>query len=110
MSIADNLRIIRNKQNITQQEVADFIGIDLRTYARWESGKSAIKSPYIPKLTEFLHVEASDLFREKPSEIVITQYNSDNKDGSINGIVLLLTDKEAMDQLVEVIKTRFKSE
>jgi len=109
MNIGDNLRIIRNKKAISQQEIADFLGVDRRTYVRWESGEADIKSPYIPKIAEFLHVEIADLFREKPSEIVINQHNSENKDSSVNGVILLLTDKEAVEQLVDVMKKRFEN-
>ena len=109
MSIGDNLRVIRNKKNISQQEIADFLGVDRKTYVSWEAGGVDIKSSYIPKLAEFLHVEIMELFREKASEIVINQHNTDSKDSSINGIVLVLTDKEAVDQLVEVMKGRFES-
>ena len=109
MSIGDNLRVIRNKKNISQQEIADFLGIDRKTYVSWEAGVADIKGSYIPKLAEFLHIEINDLFREKPSEIIINQHNSDNKDSSINGIVLLLTDKEAVNQLVDVLKKRFEN-
>ena len=107
MSIANNLKIIRNKQNISQQEVADYLGIDRKTYMNWELGTVDIKSSYIPKLAEFLRVEIGDLFKNKGSEIIINQHNTDNKDNSINGIVLLLTDKEAITQFVEVMKERF---
>jgi len=108
MNIGDNLRVLRNRKNISQQEIADFLDVDRKTYVSWESGAADIKSSYIPKLAEFLHVEINDLFREKPADIVINQHNSDNKDSSINGIVLLLTDKEAVNQLVEVMKNRFE--
>jgi len=110
MNIGDNLRRVREKQKISQQEVADFLGVDRKTYERWEFGEADIKSSYIPKIAEFLHIEISDLFREKASEIVINQHYSENKDSSINGMVLLLTDKEAIDQLVDVMKTRLKKE
>ena len=109
MNIGDNLRVIRNKKNISQQEIADFLDVDRKTYVSWESGLADIKSSYIPKLAEFLHVEINDLFREKPADIVINQHNSDNKDSSVNGIVLLLTDKEAVSQLVEVMKQHLGS-
>ena len=108
MSVGDNLRAIRNRKNISQQEVADYLDVDRKTYVSWESGAADIKSSYIPKLAEFLHVEINDLFREKATDIVINQHNSDNKDNSINGIVVLLTDKEAVDQLMEVMKQRLK--
>ena len=108
MSIGDNLRVIRNRKNISQQEVADFLGVDRKTYVNWESSAADIKSSYIPKLAEFLHVEINDLFREKATDIVINQHNTDNKDNSINGIVVLLTDKEAVDKLIEIMKERFR--
>jgi DNA-binding XRE family transcriptional regulator len=107
MNIGDNLKVIRNRNNVSQQEIADFLGIDRKTYVSWEAGTVDIKSSYLPKLAKFLHVEINDLFREKSSNIVINQHNTDNKDSSINGIILLLTDKEAVNQLIEIMKERF---
>ena len=104
MSIGNNLRIIRNKKNISQQEVADFLGIDRKTYVSWEAYTSDIKSSYIPQLANFLHVEISDLFKEKKSEVVFNL--QDNKDNSVNnGIVLFVTDKEAVSQIMEIMKS-----
>jgi len=53
-----------------------------------------------------MHVEIGDLFQKTESKIVINQHNTDNKDTSINGVVLLLTDKESVDQLVEIVKSQ----
>ena len=108
MNIANNLRKFRNKSNISQQEIADTLGIDRKTYISWESGTSDIKSQYIPELAKLFNVEISELFQEKNSNIVINQHNTntDNKENSINGVVLLLTDKEVMNQLVSLIKER----
>jgi len=111
MSLSDNIRVIRTKKNLSVQEVSDFLGVDRKTYSDWEKGETDIKSSYIPKLAEFLQVEISDLFREKPHDIVVNQYNTDNKDSSINnsiGVVVLLTDKDAVNQLVEIIKGKFE--
>jgi len=112
MGISDNLVKIRNKQDISQQEVADFLGIGLRTYVDWESGKTDVKCSYIPKLTEYLQIEANDLFPKKPGEIVINQNNhhKDNKDNSINGVILLITDKEVVDNIVDVVKKKFEKQ
>jgi len=106
MSIGDNLRVLRNKNNVSQQDVADFLGVDRKTYVSWEAGSADIKSSYIPKLAEFLHVEINDLFKNKPGDIVINQHYSENKDSSINGMVLLLTDKESVNEFVKVMKGR----
>jgi transcriptional regulator with XRE-family HTH domain len=110
MNIGDNLRVLRNKQNFSQQDVADYLGVDRKTYVSWEAGAADIKSSYIPKLAEFLQVEINDLFKEKVNNIVINQHNTDNKDSSINGIVLLLTDKESVDQVMDVIKKRIENQ
>jgi DNA-binding XRE family transcriptional regulator len=46
MSVGDNLRVIRNRNNVSQQDVADYLGIDRKTYVSWESGMVDIKSSY----------------------------------------------------------------
>jgi len=107
MKIGRNLINLRNKNNFDQKEVSDFLGIDRKTYANWEADKTPIKSSYIPKLAEFFKVEINDLFSDKSDRIVINQHNTDNKDSSVNnGIVILLTDKEAVNELVNVLKGR----
>ena len=107
MDIANNLKKFRSKSNISQQEVADTLGIDRKTYISWESGISDIKSQYIPELAKLFNVEIGELFREKSSDIIINQHNTDNKDNSINNsIILLVTDKEIVDQLVGLIREK----
>jgi len=88
------------------------LNVDRKTYVSWETGTADIKSAYIPKLAEFLQVEINDLFKEKASNIVINQHNNhtDNKDGSINGVILLLTDKDAVEQVMEVIKRKVENQ
>jgi len=104
MHIGDNLRKVRNKRELTHQEIADFLGVDRRTYIDWENGVTDMKVSYLLKLAEFLQVDVDELLPTKSRDIVITQNNSDNKDGSINGIVFLLTDKETIDQIFNAIK------
>ena len=106
MNVGDNLRIMRNKKKFSQQDIADYLGIERRTYMSWESGETDVKSSYIPKLAEFLQVKIKDLFQDKKGNIVINQQNSDNKDSSVNGVIILLTDKESVEQLVEILKKK----
>lgn len=109
MSIGKNLKIIRNRNNISQQEIADFLGVDRKTYVSWEADTADIKSSYIPKLAEYLHVEIGDLFKEKKSDIVFNL--QDNKDNSVNnGIVVFVTDKQAVSQLMDIMKGHFTKE
>lgn len=60
----DRLRATRMFRKFTQQEVADAIGIALRSYQRYESGD--IEPPYVSliALTDFLDVP-SDFLLER---------------------------------------------
>ena len=40
--------------------------------------------------------------------MVVNQHNTDNKDSSVNSIIMLFTDKEVIEQLVEIVKNRFE--
>ncbi|MBQ7356338.1 MAG: helix-turn-helix transcriptional regulator [Clostridia bacterium] len=51
--IIKNLRI---DNNVSQQTIADFIGIDRVTYNRLENEKYSIKFDYIIKIAEFYNV------------------------------------------------------
>ncbi len=108
MSIGTNLRKLRNRTKLSQRDVADRLGIDRNTYANWENEYNDIKSEYIPSLADIFNVEISELFRSESSKVVVNQTNADNKEYSINGIVLVLTDKNSVNQLVEVLKNRLK--
>lgn len=107
MTIGTNLRRLRTRTNLSQRDIADKLGIDRNTYANWENENNDIKSEYIPSLAKIFNVEISELFKEQASKIVVNQNNTDNKENSVNGIVLVLTDKEAVNQLVEVLKDKF---
>ena len=108
MDIGKNLRKLRDSRQLSQQEVADYIGVERKTYMNWETGISDVKSTYIPMLAEFFNVDIKDLFKDNSSKIVITQNNTnkDNKENSVNGIIVLINDKEAVDEIVNIIKRR----
>ena len=104
MSVTANLRKLRAKTKKSQQEIADILGVERKTYVNWENGQTDIKSEYIPKLAGIFNVEIQDLFKESGSSIKIHQENTDNKDTSINGIIFVVPDKNSVNQLVEVLK------
>ena len=109
MNVSNNIRKLRAKTKKSQQEMADLLEVERKTYVNWENGQADIKSEYIPKLAEIFDVEIQDLFKEPNSSIRIHQENTDNKDNSVNNsIVLVVPDKESVNQLVEVLKQNFK--
>lgn len=110
--IGENIKRIRlKKTKLSQQEMADHLGVDRNTYANWERGENDIKAEYIPKLAEILQVSIEDLFAPaKSNNISITQQHNEGKDNSIlNGAIIIITDKHAVYQLAEVIKENIQN-
>lgn len=57
-----SIKELREAAGITQQELADSIGVDRSTVAKWESGAASPAFSKIPKLADGLKCEISDLF------------------------------------------------
>lgn len=53
MSFNENLRSARERKHLTQQQVADLLGIDKSTYCGYETGK---RQPDVPKLKNILKI------------------------------------------------------
>lgn len=110
--IGTNLKRLRNKTKLSQQEIVDMLGLDRSTYINWENETSDIKSQYIPKLAEIFNVDIKDLFEEELKNINITNNTFENKDNSTSGniIVFNISDKEVAEklsrQISELIKNR----
>lgn len=50
------IRDLREDNDVSQQELADYIGIDRVTYNRLENEKYSIKFDYIIKIAQFYNV------------------------------------------------------
>lgn len=59
--IGTNLRILRMKRNLTQQEVAECLGLYYQTICYWENNKNAPKSDNLEKLANFYGVNVEEI-------------------------------------------------
>lgn len=103
--IGQNLKRLRTyKTKLSQQDVADALGIERNTYARWESNGNNVKAEYIPKLAELLGVQIHELF-ENSNPLSINNIGNEYKDrSSLNGAVIILTDKSMVENLLNGLK------
>ncbi|WP_328702708.1 helix-turn-helix transcriptional regulator [Alicyclobacillus suci] len=53
----------RNARNLTQQQVADLLGITLRSYQRYEHGENTLRPERAMKLSEILGLSVYDVLR-----------------------------------------------
>ena len=102
MTVGRKLRVLRTKTNYSQQDVADFIGVDRKTYINWENETSDIKSEYIPRLAEKFGVEIQDLFKESGQTNISQEFNDSTFHNSV--MIMMVTDKKMMGEVLKVLK------
>jgi transcriptional regulator with XRE-family HTH domain len=102
MTVGAKLRKLRNKTLLSQQDVADFIGVDRKTYINWENEINDIKAEYIPKLAEKLGVEIKDLFEDSTSTNIKQEFHESTFHSSV--MIMMVTDKKMMSEVLKVLK------
>ena len=60
MPKAKNLKYLRKKADLTQQKLADKIGVSKVTIGSWENKKTAIPAPSAKAIAEFFGVDYSE--------------------------------------------------
>lgn len=63
-----NLRKLRLSQKISQEKLAELIGVDRTYIGMIERGEKSISLVYLVRLTHALHVNSADLFRGLDNE------------------------------------------
>ena len=70
-----NLKQLRKSKRLTQQEVANFIGISQNNYSYWENGKVKIDNQSLKKLSELFNVSV-DYILGNTNELTPTTQNA----------------------------------
>ena len=60
------IRKLRKDKGLTQQQVADHLGIDRSTYAYYESGRSKLNVDVIVKLAHFYQIRYAAFLGPEP--------------------------------------------
>ncbi|UXE67610.1 MAG: helix-turn-helix transcriptional regulator [Chryseotalea sp. WA131a] len=102
MYIGTQLRKIRDKRKISQQEVADQLGVAQATYWNWENDESHFKLDHLPKLAEILQVDAADLLPE--GSVVKIVNNKENKDNSVNAFEVKMEERVLNEKLLRSLE------
>lgn len=64
MTISRNILILRKNKFLTQQELADLVGVKKQDISAWEKGKHKPRQENLDSLAKALGVTVSDLFAE----------------------------------------------
>lgn len=58
----NNLKEVREKANLTQEQLANLINVDRSTITKWETGEASPRSDKLPMLAKVLDCWIDDLF------------------------------------------------
>ena len=70
LQLVNNLKILRKKNLMTQQQVGDMLNISRQAYSNYETGKRAPEIGLLAKLSDFYHVTLDDMVKQ-----TISPYN-----------------------------------
>ena len=60
-----NIRQFREREKLSQEQLANALSVERSTVAKWETGKAMPRADKLPELAKVLGCEVSDLFKEK---------------------------------------------
>lgn len=72
MNFGENLQNLRKQHNLSQEELADQIGVSRQAISKWESGTATPELDKIIQLSELFHCQIDELIR---GNITPTDYN-----------------------------------
>ena len=64
MGFSENLKEIRNKRNITQEQLAEILAVSRQTISKWESGGGYPETEKILMIAKELNVSLDYLFKD----------------------------------------------
>ena len=117
MTYGTKLRKIREKNKLSQQEIADQLQISQSTYSQWESDLTTFKVEYLPKLAEIFKIDVTELIVEGTVVKVMNNQEHKNNEYSVVGFEinmdvrdlyhkLLLSKDEIIQSKNEIIEIR----
>ena len=90
MELSEKIKELRERAGLTQEQLAEQMGVQRNTVWRWENKKANLKAENIQSLSSVLKVEASELMSEElslPDKTIVSDSYEDGRD--------ILTDNKA---------------
>ncbi len=99
----ENLKNLRREKNLTQEKLADFLGVSFQTVSKWERGDTYPDITMLPEIAGFFKISIDDLLGVNRAEIeaeIIKELESyDN-----------LTDEKLKLEIINKLKEKFPND
>ena len=100
MNFANNLQFLRKKHSMTQEDLADYLGVSRQSISKWEMGAAYPETDKLIAMCDKFGVTLDELVRTD----LTVNYNIDNKDINNMGGVEPTEEPQAEDAIEEPIK------
>lgn len=74
--IKTKIRKLRENTNLTQKEVAKFLGVTHTAVGKWESGKGMPRASMLPMIAYLYHCTVDDLYDKNATKSCIARNES----------------------------------
>ena len=80
INLKDTLKSLRKKKNVTQEALAEYLGITQQSVGKWERGEGFPDITMLPKLALYFNISIDDLLNVGQSRITekIKEYNEES--------------------------------
>lgn len=69
MSIARNIRAVRTRNNLTQEEFGEIVGVSSMAVSQWETGRAIPRMGAVQKISDYFHISKGSLIDEDSSTL-----------------------------------------
>lgn len=78
----ENIAFFRKKRGITQEELANALGVTNQAVSKWESGKCAPDIQLLPDIAEYFNISIDELFGLSVNSDISTKIQSSKETSS----------------------------
>jgi transcriptional regulator with XRE-family HTH domain len=100
MRLAENLRILRRSEDISQEEISERLNVTRQTISKWVNGQSQPSIEMLVELANWFEVSIDDLIRGNLSNNKKALYTDSNLLGIQERLPIISEDKDDEEDVV----------
>lgn len=79
MTVAEKIKVYRKKEGLTQEQIANYLGVSTPAVNKWERGNTFPDVTLLPALARLLKIDMNELFsfHDELTEVEIGQFNNE---------------------------------
>lgn len=104
MNIGNNIAVLRKKKGITQEELANELGVSAQAVSKWENNSSCPDVSLLTKIADYFGVSVDALLRTQEDDIVdFAEEKEDNaKPDDKKNIVIKIMQQNGKENVIKV--------